>query len=419
MKAERQGNKVTAALCLSFIIPLVFALGNYYFVQYTSGNVLCLLYYACTIMTLYFYCHFKVIIHQSGVCLFLFLVLYTIIIIITDEYELTYRTIFMVPIFLFSYVNAQIKDTTYRRIFLLFSITAVLVTALQTLLTLVQYPDAARTLASTSYAKYGSAKYRQMGAGGFEFIYSLVTLFPVSIVAMLRTHGKCKMLAVSGMLCIACTILSSGYMTAILLMILSCILFLCNKSKKTMYLTIIMLPVIIGVFILYRDFFAEQLIAISEACTSTAVKEHLVEIADIIAQNATAEDLDRVELYRKSVSSFIAHPLIGSYIADGSSAISGHSTLLDLLGGAGLLCFIPYVGFLITWYKNILHLLHDHLIRLGWTITSFTYVVLQAVNPIFASYLIIFSYMSIASSVLYACDKFYTCKIVKWGYTSD
>ena len=419
MNVKWQDDKCIAALCLSFIIPLVFALGNYYFVQYTSGNVLCLFYYVCTIMTLYFYCHFKITIHPSGVCLFLFLALYTIIIIVTDEYELTYRTIFMVPIFLFSYANTQIKDVLYRRVFLLFSIVSVLVTTLQTLLTLVQYPDAARTLASTSYAKYGSAKYRQMGAGGFEFIYSLVTLFPVSIVAMLRTHGKYKMLAISGTLCIACTILSSGYMTAILLLILSCILFLCSRNKKTLYLTLMILPVIIGVFILCRDFFAEQLIAVSETCTSTAVKRHLIEIADIIAQNANVEDLDRVGLYEKSISAFIAHPLIGSYIVDGSSAISGHSTLLDLLGGAGLLCFIPYVCFLITWYKNILHMLSDHLIRLGWTITSITYVVLQVVNPIFSSFLIIFSYLSIASSVLYACDKLYTCKIAKWGHASD
>ena len=403
-KSSRLNRTLTAMICLVFLWPLVLALVNHHFVNVFSGNILCALYYACLVMTYICYGGFQIKLSRDIGFMLFFLMVYGTVSFLSGEYVLLYNFVFALPIYLFCAKYLEIEDDICNKLFVWITSISVLITMALTIWTLVRYPGAARVLASNSFANYGRDLYRKMGCGGFDFIYSLVILVPVGLAACVKLKRFYKIIvAIATAGCII-TILLSGYTTAILLLFLACTLFLCTINRGTLILTIVLSPLLIWLFINFRDEIANQVYAIAEMFSSKAVKDHLIELADIIAQKADVEDLDRVDLYTKSVEAFLMNPIFGSYSVNGASAVSGHSTILDLLGGGGLVCFMPYIGFLATWHTRIARMLRDRWTKIGWNISSIIYLALQLVNPIFANYLIIFVYMSFAVAILKACD---------------
>lgn len=393
----------TASICLMFVWPLALAIVNYYCVQIITGYGLCVLYFLCTFLTYRCYGNFRLEMGRDMVFLLSFLLTTAMIYIAANEYVLLYNFIFDIPIYLFCIKYVEVKDRTFQKAFLWIVGISITVTMVMTINTLRQYPGASRVLASNSFEKYGANKYRKMGSGGFDFIYTLVLLVPVAITASIKSKGINKIIAVAVSVGMIVTILLSGYTTAILLMSVACILLLCSVNKLTLGITIVLLPVVIWGYLTFRSEISNWLIKISEQFSSQSVQGHLEEIADIIAQRSDVGDLNRTQLYLKSFDAFLRHPIIGAYISEGSGSVGGHSTLLDLLGGCGLIVFFLYTGFLTTWYFRIARSLMDRWVRTGWKITSLVYVALQLVNPIFSNYLIIFAYMSIAVGILKAC----------------
>lgn len=403
-RTGRLNRVMMAFVCLLFMWPLALALVNYYFVRIFSGNVLCALYYVCLIMTYIGYGGLKIELRRDIRLMLIFLFIYGIVCYLSGEYVLLYNFIFALPIYLFSTKFLEISDQVLKRMFLWITCITMTITMIMTAKTLVQYPGAARVLASNSFAQYGHELYRKMGTGGFDFIYSLVVLVPVALTAVIKAQKNYKLIAIAITVGMIATILLSGYTTAILLLILAITLFLCAVNRGTRCITVILLPIGLWVFLNFRTEIADQIYGISEMFSSKAVTDHLIELADIIAQKSDVEELDRMAHYVKSIDAFLANPIIGAYVSIGGTAVSGHSTLLDLLGGGGLLCFIPYMGFTVSWHMRIARLLLDRWTRIGWNVTSIIYVALQLVNPIFANYLIIFAYMSMAVAVLRVCD---------------
>lgn len=402
---ENVASKITAFLCVLYIWPLVFALVNYYFVRSISGNVLCILYYACMILTYYCYGNFRIEKRRDVTFLFIFLLAYGIISMASGAYVLIYNGIFFLPIIALARKSTEIEDKKFQHVFLWTSLLSFFITMLLTLRTLAQYPGASRVLASNSFNEYGLETYRKMGTGGFDFIYSIVILIPISFVAVLMTKKKFRVLSIFFFGAAVLTVFLSGYTTAILLMLLTFVLFLCMVSKRNIFIFVILLPAAIFMFQTYRSDIAKQIYELSSNFGSKAVEGHLIEIADILAKKTSVGDLDRASLYRRSYEAFLSNPIFGTYASAGTVAVSGHSTFLDLLGGGGLFCFVPYVLFLWTFYLYIKKKLNDKLVKAGWNISTVIFTILQFVNPIFANYLIIFSYIAVAVIILKALDR--------------
>lgn len=396
--------RVTAFACLLYIWPMIFALLNYYFVRVISGTALCAVYYVCLVLTYCCYGNFRLELPQNTVFMLIFLFVYGVVSIISGEYVLIYSFVFLLPIVLLSRKSVEIEEKCFRRCFIAVSLLAFLITMVLTLKTLIQYPGAARVLASNTFAQYGLDRYRRMGTGGFDFIYSLVLLAPVCLAVILRTKRTVRLLTVAFLALVVLNILLSGYTTAILLLVLTPVLFLCMANKRSIVIGIALIPVALWVFQAYRAEFANLLYDLAEQFGSKAVEGHIIELADILAQKSSVDELARVEHYKKSVDAFLSSPLFGVYMTSGAGAVSGHSTLLDLLGGGGLLCFAPYAAFLAAYYSYVRHRLCDRRARTAWNTATVLYILLQCVNPIFANYLIVFTYMAIAAIVLKALN---------------
>ena len=79
------------------------------------------------------------------------------------------------------------------------------------------------------------------------------------------------------------------------------------------------------------------------------------QLGAVLAGNTLEENSlnERIALHMISVRSFIENPLVGY------PKIGGHSNMLDRLGGMGILCFFPYLMFLISIFKRCSHSLKN------------------------------------------------------------
>ena len=401
----RKNGNMVPIICLAFLFPVICAIIRYHFVSVTNGYALCLLCYLCTIMTVVQYIGKDFIYDNNFIFLILFLAFYGLILVTTNDYTLIYNLIFMLPILVFSHFSIDIKDKKFIKMLLIISIALFAITMVMTINTLAQHPGAARVLASRQFTEYGYDLYVRSGTGGFDFIYSVTVMIPVGLFVSIHiTKRKIRIIAICFTIGAIITVLLSGYATAILLATLGIALVVCTINKWMLGTVIIISPLIIGLYLSHRMDIANYISDISRQFSSRAVSQHLVEIADIIAQKSDVDNLERADHYKKSLESFLAHPLLGNYIFAGPSSVSGHSTILDLLGGTGLVCTVPFLGYLASWFFKVLHRLKTIGSKFSWGISSVVFFLLLCLNPVFASPLILLAYFSIISIIQIYAD---------------
>lgn len=391
-------------MCLAFLFPMICAIIKYNFVRITNGYILCFLCYFCTGITFFRYIKKDYFIDTNTLFLIVFLFVYGLVVICTDDYTLSYNLIFLIPIMLFSHISIEITDKRFILFYIILSIVLFTITMIMTIDTLILYPGASRVLASKAFTEYGYDIYVKRGTGGFDFIYAVTVLIPGGIYVSMHARKLMRIIAISLTAIAMLLIMMSGYATAILLTICGFTLSICIINKWTRRIAIVLIPVVIWFYLSHRMEIAEYINEISKQFSSRAVTEHMKEIANIIAQKSSVDNLDRVEHYKKSLEAFVLHPFIGSYVFTGPSSVSGHSTVLDLLGGGGLLCIVPYIGYCASWYRKIYRRFTKQNSKLFWTIISFAFWGLLFLNPIFASPLIYLAYFSLASILLLSFD---------------
>lgn len=396
---------VKILLCLVFILPLACASINYHFTAMFDGNILCALYLVCAMLTHCFFLGWRLPVTWEFFWLILFLLAFEAVCFVSGDEVLIFGAVFIIPILWFGWACLHIEDQKFLNYLLVVSWLMLLITLPITIRTLGKYPDAARVLASNTFTHYGYEYYRSLGTGGFDYIYSLVMLFPALIVAVRMTKGVLRVLSLLVVIGVVMAVMMSGYTTAIILLVLSAALLLSTTNRGVTALLAVILPLIAYVAIRNRVVIGNWVYDISKSFDSRAVTEHLKELAEIIKGSADVDTLDRTSHYQRSLTAFWGKPLFGMYTKEGFEGVSGHSTLLDLLGGGGLVCTLPYIGFLITWHRKVLKSIKNSFIKRVWRVITISYVVLQTVNPIFSNYLIIFVYMTVSVTTLRACDR--------------
>jgi len=210
-------------------------------------------------------------------------------------------------------------------------ILSVLITMLTTYIGLQQYPDAARymaTVANPNEAQF--VRYNMMNIGGYNFVYITVLLYPLVIYAYKREKIKLFWVIVFAVLELM-VIIATSYTTALLLWMLSTVFIFFNKGFKVKNLIIVVVLAILLFFVLW-DLIAAGLELLADNIGSKDIADRLRDLAGGGEGLSESED-PRLELYLRSLNTFIAHPIIGSL----GGGTGGHSFLLDNLAKYGLI----------------------------------------------------------------------------------
>lgn len=240
--------------------------------------------------------------------------------------------LFWLPVILGYYFT---QDTT--RVLTSYSkliVFAVVVTMITTIIGCIQNPNAARELATISDAQDAVAiSYDMKNIGGYNFVYSMVLLYPILILAYktkkIRLLPTILIIAV-----ILFTIICSEYTTALLLFILSSFLFLTKRNLSVRGIFLISIFAILFLLV-FPNVITDFLDWLSETIGSKTMSTRLDALSEGKAGLESSDD-KRLALYNTSLKRFFEYPLFGTFI-DRKRTGGGHSFILDNLAAYGML----------------------------------------------------------------------------------
>lgn len=235
-------------------------------------------------------------------------------------------------------------------------IIAVAVTCVTTTIGCIVFPNASRVLATAAASYNGtSSSYDILNIGGYGFVYSTVLMYPFVILGFKAKRLHLIPTVVLTVL-IYYMVIQTEYTYALLLLMLSTLLFFV-KRDITIKRFILLMLVFFVVVLIFRVTIAALFSYIGNLLGNQTMVDKIN--AAFLGTDAVDNfDDDRGALYMKSLNLFFKQPLFGSLFG-GSKNVGGHSFLLDALGtyglvGGGLLAFM-YRGIYRVFYKPLEH----------------------------------------------------------------
>lgn len=269
----------------------------------------------------------------------------------------------------------------FTKVFTIF----IFITITSTIVGNVMHPNASRFLATNTNA---DISYSRLNIGGYDFIYGIVILLPFFIYFFRVLHGLRRIAALGlvALTLIACFF--TEYTTAVIIcLIILMIELLRNIKNKVLFWS--SLIVVIALLIILRKPFSDLLLTIRDFSLGRGLESIAERIDDIrnavLNRTASGDAAIRSSQYAKSFQSFLNNPLIGGIGQE--SNLGGHSEILDILGGTGLIGFAIFASLLYQHYRNITSYIESDLF---WPcIESFlVFIGIASVNTVLSSVLI-------------------------------
>lgn len=226
---------------------------------------------------------------------------------------------------------------------------ALAITVLTTCIGLIRNPFAARILATLESANDANAVlYAWENIGGYEFIYMVVLLYPLLILAYKRKKIGLIPTVIS-VISVFIMVILSEYTTAFLLILITSLLFFAKRDLTTKDILIFLFFSVVCTFVL-EDVLSNFLHWVGELTGSETMLERLNALAGGKTGLEQSES-NRIFLYERSIRTFFSNPLCGTMLK-GGGGIGGHSFILDTIGLYGFLGIIS----LIFMYRKIYRL---------------------------------------------------------------
>lgn len=231
---------------------------------------------------------------------------------------------------------------------IIFSFLATIITTIEGV---IQYPSAARYLATVEDSN--DSFYVLLGwhnVGGFTFVYTVVLIYPMLIFAYKRKKIK-KITLILGVLIAFATALFTEYTTALLLLIVSTVFLFFKRDLKVKEF-ILFFAVMAVVFFFLKGIMSSALQWLSGIVGSKDISDRLLALSGGSTGLKNAED-SRFLRYQISFRAFLRNPLFGSLFG-GTGRIGGHSAILDTLANYGILGG----GVMFLMYRKIYNLFY-------------------------------------------------------------
>jgi len=226
----------------------------------------------------------------------------------------------------------------------------------------------------------------KQGIGGFTFIYSLL-IYIISLMALLRyrMHHKKFLTPVSVFLLFSLVlsmmvVLKAEYSTAVLLMVLSSMLYLFYSDSIAK--NILLFFVMILVYIAMNYFIVDILTMLQPYAEGTNYSHKIVDtIATIQSDELTGTTKDRIDRYIRSFNLFLEYPFTGTWSI---MPVGKHSLVLDTFAQYGLFSGIALLYIL---FKPLVDIYKTHKKNRGFALTMlFLAVALASLNNVAMAY---------------------------------
>lgn len=189
----------------------------------------------------------------------------------------------------------------------------------------------------------GYYDYQVKGLPNYALVHAYVLLSPCFLFALNKLQGRKKRFVGTLMVLLSVLIVFS-YVTAIIIILAGVIVFsIINSRAKKGTVVIWFLVLFVVLFVLYGVGVIDMLLdQVANFYEGTPTYSKVIEIKDSLHGRS---GVSRSDLHRQSWYAFANDPVFGSM------PVGGHSSLLDRLGGLGLLGFVPFIGMFIYIIK--------------------------------------------------------------------
>ena len=246
----------------------------------------------------------------------------------------------------YSFIDT-LKDINLKVNIIKIILFSLVIDAITTLLALTIDPNISKIMATASA---NSNLEGLKGVSGYSIIYSLVIIVPMLLYSIKELKTKSRLFLQLFTLLMMYFIFKSAYATALIALVLGIVVYLFLNTSKIFKVLLLPFILYLAVILINPNSIYDILIYLSDKIEIHQISIRFNQLADLILYGDNSGDaLYRLVLYRQSIDAFMQYPLTGIIIYNPNYALSGHSAFLDILGGIGLLGFIPYVLFL--WYS--------------------------------------------------------------------
>ena len=265
------------------------------------------------------------------------------------------RTIAFMPCCFAVLLRENLEDRSFFGRYVQMLIILMTVTSVTTIIGLNQHPTAARELASGD-ALFDVEKYYRANIGGYDFIYALVIVAPVMLWMIRRTKGFMRLVNIFALVAAITCVIKSQYTIALITLALSIAIALIRTNKTIgFFLTVgVLLFLLTGGLNQLGEFFRW----LSTKVEYDYVADRLLQVAQFLQGQVVSTDTSsrRIDYYIHAFDLLKKRPIFGWNLISFSKAnVSGHTLILDLLSGGGILGLSLYVLPIRSLYKKALH----------------------------------------------------------------
>lgn len=224
------------------------------------------------------------------------------------------------------------------------------------------------------------------GASGYSLIYSIVIIMPLFYYGVKEYKNVLKLLQILFIGLLIYFVYKAAYTIAFISLICGTFIYLyLNLSNK---LKVMLTPMLLMLVysVINQNSISYLLIDLSEKIKITQISTRFYQIAiKLLYGDDSGDTLYRLVLYKNSISAFIKYPFTGITILEPDYKLSGHSTFLDILGGMGLIGFIPYIMFLLYSYKISINKAGNKSLRNAIRISYIIFLLVASINTLTTS----------------------------------
>jgi O-antigen ligase len=244
-----------------------------------------------------------------------------------------------------------------------------------------QYPTAARELASGD-ALFNVSKYHQANIGGYDFIYALVMVAPVMLWMIRRTAGFMRLVNIFALVAAITCVIKSQYTIALITLALSIAIALIRRNKAMGF--VLTAGVLLFLLTGGLNQLGEFVRWLSTKVEYDYVSDRLLQVAQVLQGQVISTDTSsrRMDIYFHAIDLFRQKPIFGwNLFSFSKENVSGHTLILDLLSGGGILGLILYVLPIRSLCKKALHNIQkpaSDMIKVTWIV----FIMVACLNPV-------------------------------------
>lgn len=273
---------------------------------------------------------------------------------VADQKKILIEFAYIFPTLSIFNILLLLKDEKLTQKLVMWSVFILLVSFVVAVPLMLQYNSIREAL-----AEFGEGIYVP-GLPGYSLMHAYTLFLPVFCYGVKAFSGRQKWFSLAGLLVLCFVVYDTFVTTSLIIMVFILIVFLLYSEKSRDLFWILFLLILIIFYVLYKmGFFISLIDWIMPTFEDTPVESKLRDFKESMLQGQLTGGTitGRQNLHAISWNSFFQNPFFGT------SKVGGHSSIIDRLGGMGMVAGVPFLMIIVSFIRRMRRLYSTRLAK--------------------------------------------------------